>query len=268
MGPDDGSDPAWPVLRSAVAALESGHWRVVLRPPGLVTGVTGPGHVVRRAVALHLVARSMQLQAQGRLHDAWERVGEAAALLPPSLVRRDRSTGTARAVLCEKPSDDAPVGVAVTRRTALLVWREQYELDDLRRTFAHRRQRPRDELVESCIQHLFWVEFDPFAWYRARSAEPAWADGTTVDRLRSLLCARGTELRRFANPTEETILSQAPWQDIGGYRGLCAEALDLLAARPRAAPWCGLAGTANLEVRRGRLRAWEYARHRRDDLER
>jgi hypothetical protein len=155
--------------------------------------------------------------------------------------------------------------VILAWRTARLVWREQAELEDLRCRLAPGRVTPRDELIEACIQHLFWVEFDPFAFYRTAPGQLLWDDGTTVDRLRSVLCVRGSRLRQFADPMAGR-RSQAVWQDIGGYRGLCAAAWDRLAAQDAPAPWCGVAGTSGLPVRRGRLHAWRHACRRRDDL--
>jgi hypothetical protein len=251
----------------AVGRLERGDWRAVLRPPEFRGGVVaGPRPLVDLAVALRLTARSMQLQAQGRLHEAWQRLAEAADVLPEQLLRRDHSTGVARAVLAPEPPDEMPDFVMLAWRTARLVWREQFELDDLRRGVAPGRVRPRDELVEACVQHLFWVEFDHCAFYRVIPGEPLhWDDGTMVDRLRSVLCLRATRLRQFADPAAGR-LSQAVWQDIGGYRGLCASAFDRLAARAVPVSWCGLPATTGLLVRRGRLRAWQHARRRREDL--
>jgi hypothetical protein len=181
------------------------------------------------------------------------------------MFRRDDSTGTSMAVLPPEPPTGMTVDVMLAWQIARLIWREQIELEDLRRMVAPGRVTPRDELVEACIQHLFWVEFDHFAFYRTGPGQRHWDDGTTVDRLRSVLCLRGSRLRQFADPTAGR-LSQAVWQDIGGYRGLCAVAFDRLAYRPAPVPWCGVAGTAGLAVRRGRLRAWQHASRRRDDL--
>ena len=113
---------------------------------------------------------------------------------------------------------------------------------------------PRDELVEACREHLCWVEFDHCAFYRVLPGRRHWDDGTTVDRLRSVLCLRGSRLRQFADPTAGR-LSQAVWQDIGGYRCLCAAAFDRLAGWPAPASWSGVPGTSGLATRRGRLRA-------------
>ena len=266
MNTSDASDEVRSTLRIAVDLLERGDWRAVLRPSGFGgRGVAGPRHLVGQAVALRLIGRSMQLQAQGRLYDAWQRLGEGAAVLPGQLVRRDGSTGVALAVLTPEPSDDPFRDGTLARRVGRLVWREQFELEDLRRSFAVGRTRPRDELIEACVQHLLWVEFDHCAFYRTAPGEPYWDDGTTVDRARSLLCLRGTRLRQFADPTAGR-LSQAVWQDIGGYRGLCAAAFDRLAEQTAPVPWCGLPGTSGLTIRRGRLRAWQHAHRRKEDL--
>jgi hypothetical protein len=267
MSTDDDGDELRPVLWVLLEAVVVGYWREVLRPPGFAGhAVAGPGHLVRWATAVRLVAQSMQLQARGRLHDAWLRLAEAAALLPPQLVRRDADTGAGLAVLRPEPPDTASADEKLVVALARLVWREQSELVDLRTTFAPDRMKARDELVEALIQYLIWVEFDPSTYHRVARGEPSW-DGVVVDRSRKVLCRRGTEIRWFADPTASVELSQAPWQDIGGYRGLCAVALDLLAARRAPAPWCGQAGTSGLVVRRARLRAWQYARRWKEDLD-
>lgn len=268
MNTDDPGDELPQMLWGVVGVLEVGDWRSVLRPPGFGGRVVaGARDLVHWAMALRLVARSMQLQTQGLLQEAWDRLEHAAAMLPPSLRHRDAATDTVLVVLEPEPLKDASVETQLAWRIARLVWREQYELDDLRRTFAERRMTPRKELTEACIQYQFWVEFDPFTWYHAPPGEGAWDDGTTVERSRSVLCRRGTELRWFANPTENVALSQAPWQDVGGYRGLYALALDTLAKRAEPAPWCGVDRIAGLPVRCGRLRAWQHARQRHDDID-
>jgi hypothetical protein len=267
MCADDPSDVVQ-VLTRLAAALEVGYWRRVLRPPefgGQV--VSGGEHVVRCAMALRLVAISMQRQAQGRLLDGWDRLSEAASLLPARLFQCDASTGVALALL----SPVAPGGATAEERLAVavarLVWREQAELRDLRERFAPERMKAHDELIEAIIHYLFWVEFDPSTYCRRSSKQWSWDDGVTVERSRTAFCRRASEIRRLGDPTATVAVSQAPWQDGGGFRGLYPEALDLLAEREEPAPWCGRRGTSGLVVRRGRLRAWQYARRRREDLD-
>ena len=208
----------------------------------------------------------MQLQAQGRVHDAWDRLGEAAGLLPPQLRRRTASADTVQAVLRPLPQRGEPADVGLVLRIARLIWREQFELRDLRERFAAGKIEPRDELVEAYIHYLSWVDFDPSTFYCSPAGESMWDDGTPLDRSRAVMCLFPA-IRWFADPMQKIRLSQAPWQDINGLRGLAAEALDRLADRTVPAPWWGGNGTSGLVVRLGRLRAWEHARQRRVDLD-
>jgi hypothetical protein len=257
-----------PLLSAALKALQVGHWRAVLRPPEFRgRPIAGPKHLTDWAIALRLVALSMQLQAQGRVQDAWDRLSEAAQLLSSELARLDVSTNTVFAVLRPEPPDGAWPDVKLVAGIARLIWREQYELRDLKRTFAPDRMRAHDELIEAIVQYLFWVEFDPATYHRRPPGEPFWDDGVTVDRSRKVLRLRATEIRWFGNPAATVEVSQAPWQDGGGFAGLYTDALDVLAKQAEPAPWCGVPGTSGLVVRRGRLRAWQYARQRKEDLD-
>ena len=253
------------VLLHASDDLNAGFWRPVRRPPEFEGHpIAGPEHLVRCATALRLTARSMQRQAQGQVQGAWELLGQAAALLPLQLVRRSRLTGVALAVLRPLPADGDPDEVKLVVGIARLIYREQFELAELRDRFAPGKTKARDQLIEGCIRYLGWVQFDPGTFYRTSRRGSMWDDGTTVEPSRRVICGFGTAVRRFGDPTADTDLSQAPWQDIGGYRGLAAAALDRLAERPAATPWCEASG---LVARRGCLRAWEYAQQRREDLD-
>lgn len=265
----DPADQLRPLLLAAVKAAEIGHWRWILRPPEFQgRPIAGPKALVERAVALRLVARSQQLQAQGRLLDAWDRLGEAAALLSPQLVQRDPLTGVALALLRPEPLDDMPLDMKLLIRLARVIWRDQIELQHLRRRFAPEKEtKARDQLIEAFILHLMWVEHDPATYDRPEPGQTPWDDGVSVDRSRTTLCRRATEIRWFADPAATVEVSQAPWQDGGAFRGLHADALDLLATHAAPAPWCGGHGTSGLVVRRARLRAWRYARQRKEDLD-
>jgi hypothetical protein len=252
-------------LQAMIDALELGHWRVVLHPGAECSAgrVAGPKALVLWAVVLRMVARSMQLQAQGRVQEAWDQLGTAADLLPAARRRPTPPGDVARAAL-RPPRRGASVDEELGRRITRLVWREQFELTDLRSRFAPGRLRARDELVEGCIEHLCWIEYDPFVFAPLTPGDAAWDDGTSVARERSVLCLRSTRLRQFADPAEGPV-SKSVWIDIGSYRGLCAEAFDRLADRPVPAPWCGTPDASGLKVRLGRLRAWEHARQWRAD---
>jgi hypothetical protein len=254
------------LIRTALDALESGDWRSVLDPPGLATrNVAGPAELVRAGLGSEMAARAMQLMAQGFVSEGLVQVRKAATQLPRHLRRTTGMPGQAVAELAREPRDRASDEHLVWRM-ALLLWREHYELVDLQRRLDHGRLTPREELVEAYIEFLCRVEFDPRAWYRRRRGAVRWNDGTTVECTRTVMLARATELRRFVDPRAGD-LSQSVWRDVGSLRGLRAEALGVLAQRATAAPWWGIEGTAGLEVSRGRLRAWEYARQWYADLE-
>jgi hypothetical protein len=256
------------VLRAMTDALELGHWRAILHPGSACSEgrVAGPKGLVLWAVVLRIVARSMQLQAQGRVQEAWDRLAEAAALLPMAWRQPTPPGVVARAAL-RPPRRGAPLDEELAHRITRLVWREQAELSDLRDRFAPRSMKPRGELIEACIEHLCWIEFDPYVFRRPGPGAAPWDDGVSVERERSALCLRGTRLRQFADPANGTHISKSVWSDVGEYRGLCAEALGRLAGRPAPAPWCGTTDASGVKVRLGRLRAWEHARRWRADSE-
>ena len=126
MPPQDAGDELQQALWGVVGRLDGGNWRAVVQNSGFIGhAAAGPGHLVRWASALGLITLSMQAQAEGRVHDAWDRLDKAAALLPPQLVRRDRYTAAVHAVLQPMPPDAAPLEMRLVVRIARLVWREQ-----------------------------------------------------------------------------------------------------------------------------------------------
>jgi hypothetical protein len=254
-------------LQTMTDALEVGHWRAILHPQAAcaVGQVAGPEQLVLWGVVLRMIARSMQLQAQGHVQEAWDQLGKAAHLLPRGMRSPTPPGGVARAVRRPRRRD-ASVDEELAWRITRLVWREQFELSDLRDRFYCDLPSARAELVEACIEYLCWVEFDPFVFSRPGPGASTWDDGVSVDRERSRLCLRGTRLRQFASPRKRA-LSKSVWIDIGAYRGLCAEALGRLADRPEPAPWCGTTDTSDLKVRLGLRRAWEHARQWREDVD-
>jgi len=252
-----GREPQQP-LRALVGALEVGDWPAVLYPTGQVPA--GSKRRVFWVVLFGLVARSMQLQASGDVHDAWDQLAQAAARLPGPLRRLHRGNDAPRAALTPEPAGQA-VEMLLAWRVARVIWREQFELEDLRRRFAPGRMSPRDQLIDSCIEHFGRVDFCPFSGICSAPGQPAWVP---PDRSRSSLCRRGTRLRHFAEPAARD-LSQSVWQDLGGFPGLYAEAMRRLASCRHPEPWWGTEGTFAVPQRRGPLRAWEFARQREDD---
>lgn len=239
-----------------VLALEVGDWPAVLipatsRPVG--RGVDGPRAIVRQHAALRCLARSMELQFFGDVHEASVQL-ESAILLLPDLYAH--TAGRTRVAL--PPPPDGGAAESTTWRIARLVWRELTEIADLRATCAPGRLTPRDYLVEACVHHLMWVDLDPYAPERSRP--PA----KRPDQSRGCLCRRASALRRLSAPDAADV-SQSVWLDAGAFPGLRSRALDRLAERPAPASWCGTTGAEELPIRRGRLRAWEHAQRRKQD---
>lgn len=249
------------LLRAVLDAAEVGDWRRALsllasgQPP-----VAGRGFLVRGAVVLKHVAGAMQRRAKGDLTEGFEQLDVAASQLS-TLCDTAATPGRVAAVVLPEP-DEASSDDHLSWRVARLLWREQFELQDLRQRLALGRMKAREELIEACIEHLCCAEFDPFTW--PEPGQPAPDDGITVAPTRQMLCRRATRLRQFADPTRGEV-TQSVWQDIGAYRALRGAALTRLAARKAPAPWCGRRGTAGLKVCRGRLHAWRYAHIWHDD---
>jgi hypothetical protein len=253
-------------LSAALRALGVGNYRAVLDPtwsPGASVLVAGPEDLVRLGTVLWLVARSMVQQVRGHVHDAWDELSAAAGALPRGYSATEG--GTVLAQLVAAPRDAAPEDY-LWRLVAQLVWREQYELLDLRRRFAPGLMSPRELLIEACIERFFWVSLNPHFWTPPTEEVSLLAAASiSADHSRKALCSRGSRLRKFGDPRAGDI-SQSVWQDIGGYFGLCVAALDELADRSRPVPWCHIDGAGGIPIRRGRLRAWEHAATWRSDL--
>jgi hypothetical protein len=189
-------------------------------------------------VTLEHLASAMEFRARGRLLEAWAACLVAAASLPPYL-RHDSATG-ARARLTREPNT-GDIDAYLFWWASRLVFREQHELADLRRRFAHDRAAPREELIEVYIEYV--------------------STGRVTDCSRSAFLARATRLRHFAGSTRGDV-SQSVWTDAGGADGLRALASRELAERPVPAPWYGRPGTEGLPVCLDRLRMWCLARPR------
>lgn len=227
-------------LARVVATMERGDWRAAL---ALLLRRGGPGdlgELVDLEIALRCVARSMSFQCVlGDVRAARHQLDTAWASLHTSGAGRARNRGIAQ----------------LLRSTTRLVRREESDLDAVRAVFGEI-PRGRPELVYACIEHLTWVEFDPWTMQ-------VHEDDRTLVRIdddehvlvgnRRDICARATRLRQFANARNGSV-NEKTWQRMGGYPGVRQEALHKLAEEPvsrrsHVAP-----------VRFGRLRAWEFAR--------
>jgi hypothetical protein len=119
-------------------------------------------------------------------------------------------------------------------------------------------------MVQAYIQFMFEVEFSPFDWYRP--TKESTRDDPPVTPTRTDMCRRASNLRKLAVPMAGDV-SKNVWLDIGGHRGLRAEAQAKLSALPLT-PWAketGLRG--QVPVRLGRRRAWEHAQQWKRDLD-
>ncbi|GAB6900614.1 hypothetical protein JCM9957A_37040 [Kineosporia succinea] len=234
-------------LAPAVHALERGDWRTVLGPRSPLSG--GDRTILHLTHCLRLVADAMRLQTLGQAVAAQARLNEA---VPPFVAANGR-----RAI----GPEPRPGRVAehLLWRTGRVLEREHDELAALRRA-GGALAKGQPELVCACVEHLTWVEFDPFSVRpgpdearRLGLDDPAalerFGSGNRID-----LCDRASDLRQLAGVWTGPV-SGRTWQRAGGYRVLRAEALTLLADEPPSR-----ASSLPVPPRLGRLRAWEYAR--------
>jgi hypothetical protein len=252
---DGGGTPAPAPLTGPVLALERGDWRRALLHLAQGDDLGGRRTVVHLALNLRLIGESMRLQTVGDVTGAQARLDEAG---------RAYAVATGRRVAGPRPR--------AVRTPEHLVWRigtvlerEREELAALRRLcreLAHGRA----ELVCAFVEHLTWVEFDPFgtrpdpATDRLLRLDPA-----TLDRFGAVnridLCRRATDLRHFADEQTGPV-SERTWQRMGGYRAIRAEALTMLSGEKL----LRTAASGGAGPRLGRLRAWEYARQWQRDV--
>jgi len=252
-----------PFMEALLEALELGNWRGVLIAQRFVQDeMLSPGER-NFEFAVGLVAKSMFFQAVGNVTQAWTTLQSAAARLPPRLVRRDPEDHD---VLIDTPRSAPGQGTEqdLTWRLCSVAWREQSELLALRRRFRDPNSR-RDELIEACIEHLTWVECDPWTW-QAPTQETAALEARLqlppnfgLPGRRDLI-HRASDLRQFANP-RAGMVSESVWKDIGGYRRLKALAVRRMAQRP-VEPWLRFDARdtdPQVPVRAGRAVAWDQA---------
>jgi hypothetical protein len=87
-----------------------------------------------------------------------------------------------------------------------------------------------------------------------------------VTPSRRVFLQRASNLRKLAFPKAGDV-SESVWKDIGGHWGLRAQAQTRLASRSLT-PWANETGIrASVPLRLGHLRAWEYARQWKRDLD-
>ena len=238
-------------LSEATSALERGNWRYIVYPPDVaVLERPVPAQLI---TLLQLVASSMQSQTDGDVREAWRLLDTAARMLPRGLTRSSPDDGGRLAVLPPPPRTDADLQLT-TWRVTRVVWREQEELADLRRrvTLA---DTAHDLLIEACVEHLRWVEFDPWTVRVAPAGERVDVEGSRANLYR-----RAAGLRAFTSPRTKD-LSVSAWRDVGGYRCLCGAALQKIGEADRAAGWRNRSPRAdNVPLRIARVRAFTSAK--------
>jgi len=236
-------------LVSAAQALDRGDWRTV--GARLIHGEPSCGRreTVRLALCLRLIAAGMQKQTVGAPTQAQERLDEAYEAYIGA---------TGRGHPGQRPRSGRSAEF-VNWRIGVVLQRERAELAALRRLGLAAR-RGQQELVIAYVEHLVWVEFDPFSVLPG--AQDAGVLGLTPQELerfgvvnRNDLCRRAGELRQFADERTGTV-SPRTWQRMGGYRMIRAQALSMLAAEPPVRSRTDVP----VRPRLGRQRAWEYAR--------
>jgi hypothetical protein len=249
-------------LPRSILALEVGDWCTTLE---LCSDGLDDGHLesAMLAVVLRTAAGGICALAAGDLASARRQFFDAAALLPAGLTRPGRD-GRRLASLTSEPSGaGCSANARWTWQTARIVWREQSLIADLI-TQLIKSPAPRDHMVQAYIQFMFEVEFSPFAWYRP--TKECTLNDPPVTPTRIDMCRRASNLRKLAVPMAGDV-SKNVWLDIGGHRGLRAEAQARLADRPLT-PWAtetSLRG--QVPVRLGRRRAWNHAQLWKRDLD-
>jgi hypothetical protein len=239
--------PQVDVLDDAVVALYRGDWRTAMLTLSEPGDMGDSAELVELAFCLRCGARSLRFQSV--LADV-----EAAAHQLDAAAGKLARNG--RVPLGAEP----PRGLRVAHlrwTTTRLVQRERADLDALRLIFEGL-ARGRREVVYAFIEHLTMVEFDPWTVRVHRldreltglddDAYARWRLGARRD-----ICARATRLRHFADLRSGSV-NERTWQRMGGYPCVREHALRVLAEEPVTR------GRADLPVRLGRRRAWDYAR--------
>jgi hypothetical protein len=235
-------------LDGVATALERGDWRTAWIDLFRGDPSGGSTELLDLTVCLRCVARSMRFQcAVGDVQAAGQQLDTAARRL---------LAGGHLLHLGPEPLRAWRLGHLIWATTRL-VSREKADLDAACALFGAL-PRGRQEIVHACVEHLAWVEFDPWT-VRVHPEDRTLLglDDHAYERFRSGnrsdICARATRLRQFADVRGGSVNEKA-WQRMGGYAHVREAALRVLAQESLTR---GLGGAP---VRLGRFRAWAYAR--------
>jgi hypothetical protein len=246
-------------LEHVVEVLNRGDWRSAKE--ALLRGVDAGQResVVGVQVCLRRVCRCMWLQcALGDVESAHRELERARTVLVQLGVRTAADGGL---LLPARPARKQRVQYLVWSATRLVA-RETADLAAVRAIFGDI-GRGRPELVHACVEHLTWIEFDPWTVrMHVRDQELLDIDDDAYARFRTVnpmdISARATNLRHFAAVRTGSV-SRRTWNRLGGHAAVREAALLVLAGEPVTR------GRTDCPLRLGRLRAWEYARRLRDD---
>lgn len=248
--------PDFAGLEHVVEVLDRGDWRKATEELAGCGDAGTEEAVVAVQFCLRCVCRSMRLQcAIGDVEEALCELERAMARLV-GLGRAARVVGGGRLALLAEPALDRPLAHLVWATTRLVL-RELEDIEALRATFEDLR-RGTPELVYACVEHLTWVEFDPWtARLHPRDQELLGLDDEAYGRFRTGnpgdISARATNLRHLASVRAGSV-SRRTWHRQGGYPAFREAALLVLAHEPVSR------SRTDWPIRLGRVRACEYAR--------
>jgi hypothetical protein len=249
-------------LGRSLHALEVGDWPSVLSPQWWAArpldGSVGSSQL---GVLHRVVAYSMWLQAAGLPSEAWQQLTVVAGMLPPVLrgpAARWEQGGLA--VLAPAPRNQSEL-LTLIWATSRIIWREQQELAYLRWLYHPDRARPGGHLIYAYAEYLRWIECTPHPWL-----VPAGVKSVELEPRRGAICARASNLRKFADVLARDV-SYSMWDTIKGHAGLRTETMRYLATS-ELVPWSGAGEAARgIQVRPGRQRALQAAQEWVADLE-
>ncbi|MGH3613971.1 MAG: hypothetical protein ACRDRK_15550 [Pseudonocardia sp.] len=235
-------EPQIELLITVAAVLLRGDWRTAKLQLATGGDMAESPELVVIAFCLRCVTRAMHCQCVlADVEAASNQLDAAAARLGPASSEPARHRRVAH----------------LRWTTSLLVQRERADLGALRR-IVERLSRGQRELVYAVVEHMTWIEFDPWTVrIHPEDRELTGLDGGAYARYRSGnrldICVRATNLRQFGNAWTGSV-TERTWHRMDGYPAIRERALRVLAEEPHTR------GGADLPVRLGRLRAWSYAR--------
>lgn len=233
-----------------LAALERGDWRgayalvaALSRGPRRDDSSQGAADLL---ACVRMIARSMLMHTHGQVAESWSALAQAAGSCRPAQPGITQLTPASPAALFVLPT---PTANRHWGRLALIGRREEEMIRSQRDRLLkamhtadldardHREPLKAQQLalIEAVIDHLSWVEWDPFTWQAPVACEkiPPSLDltrGGIGDLGRNYLLRRATVLYQSVFPREGGI-GRTVWDQMGGYRQVRGRALGELNER-------------------------------------